>query len=527
MSNRSRWLSIALSSLLLGGAPAGAAEQLDVNLDGLTLPLDLRQLEAWSRSPESRQGDLGVWLEALDARSRQDLAQLLRAPLLRDRTFGQQLLQSWAGRQVVAEVGALISAEGDSSGTLLLSSLRELLMRQSEVNVIDLLRAVPVNRLTLELDGLIVLAAEWRQQLQDQGRAMERLRQLPLPAAPAPAKAASESASLSFAQGQGGRPKGPRLPERLVLPVTHRAEPLTLELWRANPQRHRTWVVLMPGLGGSAEQLGWLGAELAARGWSVLAMEHPGSDEKAVKELLDGRRPLPGAETLPDRLADLEAVLSAERSGRLPRLGDSVVLMGHSLGGLSALLAAGLRPEPGLGRRCHRALDSIPLINLSRLLQCQLDQVKLPLARSSVPVAGVVTFNSFGSLLWPHRGLARLPMPLLLMGGSLDLITPPVSEQLDQFLPGNHSLSRLVLVDGASHFSPVRLSSRDQALFKIGDAFVGVEPRQVQAMMLQLTGDFLADLELGKPLPAQKLQREGVTAYVLDPGAAERWRRGL
>lgn len=527
MSNRSRWLSIALSSLLLGGPPAGAAEQLDVRLDGLTLPLDLRQLEAWSLSPDSRQGDLGVWMEALDPRSRQDLARLLRAPLLRDRTFGQQLLQSWAGRQVAAEVGELISSEGDGSGDVLLTSLRELLGRQAEVNVLDLLRAVPVNRLTLQLDGLIVLAAEWRQQLQDQGRAMERLRQLPLPVAPAPAEGPSESAGFSGPQDLGRLAKAPGLPERLQLPVTHRAVPLTLELWRAQTARHRTWVVLMPGLGGSAEQMGWLGAELAARGWSVLVMEHPGSDEKAVKEILDGRRPLPGAETLPDRLADLEAVLSAERSGRLPKLGDSVVLMGHSLGGLSALLAAGLRPEPGLGRRCHRALNSIPLINLSRLLQCQLNQVSLPAARTTVPVAGVVAFNSFGSLLWPHRGLKRLPVPLLLLGGSLDLVTPPVAEQLDQFLPGNHPLSRLVLVDGASHFSPVRLSSGDQALFKIGDAFVGVEPRQAQALMLQLASDFLAGLELGRPLPVQKLQGESVTAYVLDPGASERWRRGL
>ncbi|MFS6825894.1 hypothetical protein [Cyanobium sp. ATX-6F1] len=54
-----------------------------------------------------------------------------------------------------------------------------------------------------------------------------------------------------------------------------------------------------------------------------------------------------------------------------------------------------------------------------------------------------------------------------------------------------------------------------------------MEPRQAQALMLQLTGDFLAGLELGQPLPAQKLQRESVTAYVLDAGAAQRWRQGL
>ena len=96
---------MALSSLLLGGLPAHGAEQLDVRIDGVTLPVDLRQLEEWSQAPNSRLDDLSVWMELLDPGSRQDLVRLLRAPLLRDRTLGQQLLQSWDGGRVVAELG--------------------------------------------------------------------------------------------------------------------------------------------------------------------------------------------------------------------------------------------------------------------------------------------------------------------------------------------------------------------------------------------------------------------------------------
>lgn len=515
---------MALSSLLLGGLPAQAADQLDVRIDGVTLPVDLRQLEEWSRFPDRRQDDLGVWMELLDPGSRQDLVRLLRAPLLRDRTLGQQLLQSWAGRRVLAEVGELISTDHDGSGELLLSTLRDLLRRQSEVNALDLLRAVPVPRLTLQLDGLITLAAEWRRQLQQQRQALERLRRLPLPQAtlsPNPTAAAFDSRN-----GQR-RPPARRRPDSLLLPVAHRPQPLELQLWRAEGPPRRSWVVLMPGLGGSADQMGWLGEALSARGWPVLVLQHQGSDEKAVKELLDGRRPMPGAESLPDRLADLEAVLVAERSGKLPRLGQSVVLMGHSLGGLSALLATGLRPEPGLARRCRKALDSIPLINLSRLLQCQLEQVPLPPSRPAVPVAGVVVFNGFGSLLWPHQGLSRLPVPVLLLGGSLDLVTPPVEEQLDLFLPGAHPRSRLVLVEGGSHFSPVRLPGRQQALFKLDDAFVGVEPLQVQALLLQLTSSFLDGLESDRPLPVRRVQENDVVGFVLDQDTARDWRHGL
>ncbi|NDD45608.1 MAG: alpha/beta fold hydrolase, partial [Synechococcaceae bacterium WB9_4xB_025] len=81
-------------------------------------------------------------------------------------------------------------------------------------------------------------------------------------------------------------------------------------------------------------------AGLQQRGWPVLLLDHPGSDERAVRELLEGRRPPPGAETLSDRVLDLQAVVRAVEQGSLPRLGDQVVLMGHSLGASVVLHAA-------------------------------------------------------------------------------------------------------------------------------------------------------------------------------------------
>jgi pimeloyl-ACP methyl ester carboxylesterase len=242
---------------------------------------------------------------------------------------------------------------------------------------------------------------------------------------------------------------------------------------------------------------------------------------------LEGRRPPPAAETVPDRLQDLQAVVAAVQDGRLPRLGSSVVLVGHSLGGLTSLLAAGLRPEPGLQRRCDRALSGLPIANLSRLLQCQLPEVPLPPPKPlAQPVAAVVSLNGFGSLLWPQRGLQQLPVPVLLMGGSLDLITPPLSEQLQLFLPKGHPRSRLVLLEGGSHFSPVRIQAGDRALFQLGEEFVGVEPGRMQALILSLSSDFLQRVsgpELGG-LPPQRRRLGGVTAYVLDRNTAGSWR---
>ena len=502
-----------------------------MQIDGLEIPIDLQDLEAWSRQPDQQRGSQVVWLSLLDPQARQGLSRLLRAPLLLDRSLGRELLRSWTGQPLLREVGGVLQgADGENLAPELQATLQALFTRQSEVSSLDLLRALPTKRLVLRVDGLLHLAADLRDQLRHQVDAIQALRRQPLPL--------RQSRPL-LAQGPPlARPRG------LLMAVAHRATPLPLEVWPAQGGGDpRPLLVLMPGLGGSSSQLSWLAGGLAQRGWPVLVVEHPGSDEEAVKASLEGAAPPPGAESLPARLADLQAVLMARREGRLDleldtRPEDGVVLIGHSLGGLAALMAAGLAPEAGLGRRCERALVALPLTNLSRLLQCQLPTItgdgsgdgaagepaggEVPLL-AGVPLRGVVTFNSFGSLLWPQRGLASLPLPVMMVGGTLDLITPPVPEQLGLLVSSGHPRSRLVLVDGASHFSPVRLTATGQPLFRLGRQLVGEEPERVQSLLLQLTLEFLESSRHPYLLSAQQRKHDGVTAYVLDAASARRW----
>jgi predicted dienelactone hydrolase len=516
--------------------PMRAAELLELRIDSLQIPIHLDQLAGWSRQgvgdgPPA--GDLGPWLGLLDARSRADLQRMLRAPLLRDQSFGRQLLDTWAGGQLLAELGNLLTtSDGGNTTALLQITLRRLLEQRREVTLVELLEALPPQTLNLRLDGLVSLGQRWRLQLKRQQQAMVRLGTLPLtPIAP----------PLPDSQ-QSTRGAGNPVPLRLRLAVPGRREGLPLEIWPAAAERRPTqpWVLMMPGLGGNADQLGWLAEALAQRGWPVVVLQHPGSDGLALRAALNGQRPPPGAETLAIRLSDVEAVVAAQRLGRLPVNGSGLVLAGHSLGGLTALLAAGIAPLPGLEARCRTALERLPIHNPSRLIQCQLPERALPRpSRPPADLRGLILINGFGSLLWPEPGLEGLSVPLLMVGGSLDLVTPPLDEQLALFLGVRDPRSRLVVVRGASHFSPVRMAEPDEALLRLGRELVGVDPLRVQGVLLDLTSAFLNSLEQSggvgaaagrsptEPLPPQRRLQDGITAYVLDPAAARLWRSQL
>ena len=534
MSNRFRCIGALLASLL-AGAPVHAAEQIQFQIDGLTVPVDLRELEAWSRDPGGTNGDLGVWLSLLDPIDRRALARLLQAPLLKEPSFGVQLLRSRTGEPLIEALGTVITtAQGKSTAPLLLSTLRTLLQEQKQVNAFALMRALPSDQLSLNLDGAVAFADRWRRQVDQQADALRALRTLPLPL--------RQAIPLDLKAGERLRS------QHVDLVVAHRAMPLPLEIWSSSQAKPGPWILLMPGLGGNSAQLSWMADELAGQGWPVVLLDHPGSDDKAVQDSLLGYSPPPGAEAVPLRLADVQAVLTAEKDGALPSLGpeptgrQGVVLMGHSLGALTALMGSGLLPEQGVARRCKAMKGTLPLANLSQLLQCQMPRVtgdgaaRGPIPATGpptnpilapIPLLGVVAFNGFGSLLWPTGGLADLDVPVLLVGGSVDLVTPPVQEQLNLFVHVSNPRSRLVVVDGGSHFSLVRLDNQGQALFRLGQELVGRDPRKVQNLILSLTTEFLQGLDYPLMLSPQRRLQEGVSAFVLDRTMARRWKASL
>ena len=477
----------------------------------MSIPISIKELIDWSNGKEETNSELASWLNLLGFKERKGFAKFLSTPLVRDKSMARQILRSWSGRKLLDEVSDLILMDEDSSGENVLDTLENLLNKKDEVTTFDLLNSLSVKAIHIDLDGWIEVANNWRSELNKQQKLISDL--------------------LSLNEVSGNREISKNLPfeikeseyKLISLNVSHRNKPLNVDVW--NPYfREKTrenWILLMPGLGGDRSHFNWLARSLSHNGWPVVVLDHPGSDSLALEALVKGRLPLPGAEVIPDRLNDLDSVLNAKKSGKIDISAEKVVLMGHSLGALTAIFASGVKIDDQLENRCQKVLDNLSLTNLSSLLQCQLVDITFPDREKMENLSAIVGMNSFGSFLWQKNLDNQINIPLFLTGGTFDLVTPSVSEQLGLLLAVSASpLSRVLVIEGASHFSPIRVmgqmkQSEGKDLFNLGESIVGYHPLSVQSLLSFEIISFLENLEEKKSIPSNTNQTRGELKFHL------------
>ena len=102
------------------------------------------------------------------------------------------------------------------------------------------------------------------------------------------------------------------------------------------------------------------------------------------------------------------------------------------------------------------------MTNLSKLLQCQLSEIPFFEKKNANKATAIIGFNSFGSLVWQKENGAGINIPTLLIGGTYDFITPLMNEQFEVFYALNNQSNRFLIIEGASHFSPIRIKNSDE-----------------------------------------------------------------
>jgi predicted dienelactone hydrolase len=277
----------------------------------------------------------------------------------------------------------------------------------------------------------------------------------------------------------------------------------------------------MPGLGGEINNFKWIGYELSKRGWPIVFIDHRGSNLKAFTEVIEGGESIPGSiDFFLYRIKDLDAVLNAHANREFGLDNNSYILMGHSLGALIALLYEGNKPSDQLEERCDLALKDFAVTNLSKLLQCQLSEIPFTEKNKTNNASAIIGFNPFGSLIWPKENSSDIKIPTLFIGGTYDLITPLMNEQFSVFTALKNPSNRFLIIEGASHFSPVRINNslkENNDVFKISESFIGSDPILVQNLSSKYMIEFIRNIKNKESLSIIKNQTEmGLDFHLLD-----------
>ena len=480
-----------------------AAEKINIKFEEMSIPLTIDQLSNLE-SYKDDSTEVIDWFKQKGFLKVFELSNFLKFPVFKEESLNRQLLRSWIGRKILSELSNTILIPNDKDGIKVFNTIESLLEVKNEVSTLDILKALPSQEISLDIDNLILIISSWKKELAKQQNLNLKLKSLEKTNNSLPNKIAIKNDSDLI-----------KVNKKIYSP--HRVEPLKIELWKNNKTKlNKDLIIFMPGLGGDIDNFRWIGIELSKRGWPVLFIDHEGSNSEAFLEVIEGTDAIPSsADFFLYRIKDLDTVIKANNNGKLGLANDSYILMGHSLGALIAFLYEGDLPKDDFENRCNLALKDFAITNLSKLIQCQLNEIPLPQTNNSKKANGIIGFNSFGSLIWPNEKDSGIEMPVLFIGGTYDLITPLIGEQFKVFLStSSNPLNRFLIIEGSSHFSPIRINDNQSEnienndIFKINKSFIGSNPNSVQNLSLKVIVEFLENIKNNKSIKIIKNQTD-------------------
>ncbi|MBE9103099.1 alpha/beta hydrolase [Vacuolonema iberomarrocanum] len=246
----------------------------------------------------------------------------------------------------------------------------------------------------------------------------------------------------------------------------HRTIPVDL-YWSRHGYSGGPTVVISHGFGADRRFLKYLARHLASHGFTVAALEHPGSNVAWLASVINGQvlsdqfaEVLPATEFI-DRPRDVSFLLSelneiAQQSYYLRDKIDTnnVVVIGHSLGGYTALALAGAELNlPNLREFCNGP-DQFGL-SVADWLQCTAVDLPddLPNLRDR-RVTRIVALNPLIGRLFDETSLEEnITIPTMFVTSTADAITPAVNQQLLPYTHLQNEERYLLTAIGATHLS--------------------------------------------------------------------------
>ena len=269
-------------------------------------------------------------------------------------------------------------------------------------------------------------------------------------------------------------------------PSRDRSFPLDLYLPQQKTTKPFPLIVISHGLGSDHTTFEYFAKHLAGYGFAVAVPEHPGSNASQIHALLTGLdNYVTPPQELIDRPLDIQFLLDELERDYAEQLDtQNVGIIGQSFGAYTALAVAGaeLNGEQ-LTRSCENLDDSW---NLSLLLQClalELPEEEFELNLKDDRITAAIAINPLSSAVFGETGMSQIDIPVMLVSGSADPITPALPEQIIPFTWLTTNNKYLALLKGGTHFSALNESAGS---IPVPDQAIGPDPKIAQNYIKQL-----------------------------------------
>jgi predicted dienelactone hydrolase len=389
---------------------------------------------------------------------------LLTQEIRLDRVTISRLLHSALGTRILHSIGEIIRVSPHQNGFYALRSALILAPDSSGTfTLLDVVHQFPAETINIDTQAILKLADVFGQ--------LQTETQKEIAAIKEQTAIASHSKSVTdFKQQPDKNIQNPGYftwhQENLTLYDQQRDRSLAVALYRPQIDFDTSvkipLVIISPGFSTEKKQFSYLAEHLASYGMAVAILDHPGSDYAQVKNFLAGTtREILTAQELINRPQDVSYLLDELQRKQqvnpssLGKLNlEKVGMIGHSTGSYTALALGGAKLDlKHLQQYCSAKTFDSNWFNPSMEVQCL--AAKLSPTKnyqlSDRRITAIFAMNPFSSKIFGEPGLSQLKIPVAFVGGSQDLFTPILSEQIKPFAwLGSHE-KYLLLIDQGTH----------------------------------------------------------------------------
>lgn len=452
------WYGVAIAlGMQVAATPAMAAERITLKLGAFESAIAISELEQFAKTGKLPQ-KLQLYSAFLTPQVQKVLNSRLQVDPQQADKYISELSTSPYGKQLLKYLGVAIP---DLTLPQLQAAVSLAAQQANGVSVVSLIKAYPQENIVIDASSAIAMAVEFNPsylQSQAVGSSLE-------------SKLAVTSGTkfkASFDPAKMG--KATVLEQTIVFNDRQRDRAIPVDIYYPEQNlvsslRPTPLVVISPGLGANRQFFSYLARHLASYGLTVAALEHPDRTNRNLSKITSANRLLPATEFI-NRPKDISFVLDElskldRQPGRLQgKLNTQTVsIIGHSLGGYTALALAG--GELNLQQLRQACKNANPLAQApADWLQCgaaSLIDSKVQLQDKRVKNA--IALNPVVGQLFGENGLNKIGIPVLILASTEDAITPILNHQLRPFNQLNNQ-KYLVTAIGGTHLSVGNPSSQ-------------------------------------------------------------------